>query len=543
MPPVTKPAPATTATKPAPAAKKKPTVATTPPAKPTTPAVTAPPTPPLESAEQPQQVKQERTVVYEKVTADEYSKDSDLGPITEDIAKAALEWEDEKAYKLRCVEENPGTKPDHWEYKEDFLLKDEDGVKVRCWNNLDNRWLDEKWTRSLAQTILNGHWAGPTTMPCETVNGSTAVISRTGKVESGQHSFIGLILACQMFRKNKEKYPFWSNLGIDPVIETILITGVSEHPSVTQSHDNIKQRSPADVFFTSPIFQAAPRTDRDRYSRMMAASADLMWKRTDAKGYATLPEIVSFVDRHKKLIKAVEHIFVENTDKPGIGGVSRKIEAKIISAGQASALCYLMGCSAEATDGDVYRNGFPPDEKGLDWSMWGKAKEFWAMVASHEDFALVRRAINRLKQTTLDGANGTIQGMGGTSVELLAILCKAWQVWSNHDASTGAPMFSEADLVEGGALWLNYNDLDSDGAKLPDGKLTFLDHADFQGIDVPEGLKNKNTRNDPPAPPPNDVEVAKVEAQKNRVGAPPSQRAIDTAAKLRALRDAKEKAK
>lgn len=533
------PTPTATVTKPAPAAKKKATPA--PAAKPAAPPAVTVPTPPptpLQSVAEP--VNKPRAVVYDKVTADEYSKDSDLGPITEEIAKAALEWEDEKAYKLRCVEENPGTKPDHWEYKEDFLLKDKDGNKVRCWNNLDNRWLDLKWSEGLAQTILNGDWAGPTTMPGETVNGSTIVISRTGKVESGQHSLIGLILACQMFRANKEQYPFWNNLGIDPVIETILITGISEHPKVTQSHDNIKQRSPADVFFTSPIFQAAPRNDRDRYSRMMAAGADLLWKRTNAQGYATLPEIVSFVDRHKKLIKAVEHIFTENTDKPGVGNVARKIEVKIMSAGQAAAVCYLMGCSAPATDGDVYRNGFPPTEKDLDWSLWGKAKEFWALVASHEDFQPVRRALNRLNQTTIDGANGTVQGMGGTSAEKLAILCKAWRVWVNHDASTGAPMFSEADLNEGGALWLAYNDLDADGKKLPDGKLTFLDHADFEGIDVPEDMKGKNTRSDPPVAP-SDVEAAKVEAMKNRIGAPPSQKAIDTAAKLKALRDAKEK--
>ena len=155
---------------------------------------------------------------------------------------------------------------------------------------------------------------------------------------------------------------------------------------------------------------------------------------------------------------------------------------------------------------------------------------------------MVRQALNRLDQSTIDGANGTVQGMGGTSAEKLAVLCKAWQVWTAYDPSTGTPPFSEADLAKGGALWLNYNDLDADGKKLPDGKLTFLDHADFNGIDVPEEMKNRGTRNDPPAPAAGDLEAQKEEVLKNRVvGAPPSQRAVDVAAKLRALRDEKEK--
>lgn len=276
--------------------------------------------------------------------------------------------------------------------------------------------------------------------------------------------------------------------------------------------DNCKQRTPTDVFYTSELFRHAPPAARKEYSRMMAVAVDMLWKRTDARGYKTLPEVLNFQERHKKLLKAVEHLFQQNSDKSG-----RKITNKIMSAGQAAAICYLMGCSGPETDGDIYRNMFPPTERDLDWSLWDKAKQFWSLVASHDSFAIVREAINRLTLTSVDGEDATL-GLGGTSQEKLAILSKAWDVYLAYDPASGAPMFTPADLAEGGALWLRYTNLDANGNKLADGQLTFLDTPDFRGIDVPADIKIRQASAAPDSETPIDIEKEK-EAVRRAVAA------------------------
>lgn len=479
-----------------------PTISTAPPpaAKPNKPAKQKKPKD-VKPKEEPQAA-QERPIVYPTVEAKVYAGED---AITADLAKQVLlNWETEKEFQLRSIAENPGTKPEQWAFA-DFLLVDEDGQKVNCWNNLDNRPFDLNWCRGLAQTILNGQWAGPTTVPGGTVNGSTVVISQTGKVESGQHSLVALVLAWQTWWKNKKAWPFWEDFANGPVIETIVVTGVSEDRRVMSSIDNCKPRSVSDVFYTSDLFRKLVSADRKHCSRMLAAAVDLLWKRTDTKGYKTNSEVVPFVDRHGKLIKAIDHLFVEDCAADG-----RKISNLKLSSGQCAALCYLMGCST--SDGDAYRNGFPPQEKGLDWSNWDKAKQFFALLGGSNEMEPVRKAL-----LSLQGSDPTDEqnlGMGGRLPEKLAILAKAAAVFFGDNPRP----ITDEDVK------LNYNTLDDKGAKLPDGQIKLLDAADFGGIDVPEKVKIP----DPPAPAPEQITADAAEQRKER--------AREVLAKINAMR-------
>lgn len=518
----------------------KPTTTTTPPkaTKKSPPKKPAPtPTPP--KAVEPEKVETNgeatREVVYDDVVMDRYDTKAPNGPITPQLAKDILYWETEKEYGARMVGHNPGTKVEHWVWKDEYLLQDASkytrkgdriilqGDKVKCQNNLDNRELDIEWSLGLAQTILTGKWAGPFTGR-KTVNGSTIVISETGKVESGQHQLIAVIIADQLFQANPEAYPFWkvkvdsgatytangeTHKVVGPFIETIVVTGISEDPDVTMTVDNCRQRTAADVFYTSPLYRNMPTGDRREYSRMTSAAIDLLWERTDAKGYKTLPEIVGFQERHKKMLKCVEHLFQENPKE------GRPINLKArLTGGQASALCYLMACSAPETDGDVYRNGLPPTEKDLDWSRYDKAREFWAMIGNHEKFKVVREALAKLIDSSTD--DPTNIGLGGRLAEKLAIIAKAWDVFVAYDSSTGADMFNPADLLEGGALHLAYSDLDAKGNKLPDGQLVFNDRADFHGIDCPVSSAKTLAAPEPPAPTPEQQEAIKAALRKEQ---------------------------
>ncbi len=474
--------------------------------------------------------------------------------INVDIAKQILGWQTEDEYALFMTAENPGIKDSDpyimpggsittfgkaKEFGDIFMLKDEEGNKIRCHNNLDNRPFDEGWSRGLAQSILNFQWAGPLTisepvkgtynpdpnaapvtidgieygpgdeitLPAGTVNGSTIVISRTAKVESGQHSLVGLVLAWQAWWKDRKKYPAWADSTGGPVLETIIITGISEDRRVLMTVDNCKPRSEADVFYTSPLFQSLTPGDRKECSRMLAAAVDLLWKRTKRQGYRTHAEVCGFVEGHMKLLKCIEHLFVENASKGG-----RKISSLRLSAGQCAALCYLMGCSGPKTDSDEYRNGTPPKEKGkhLDWSLFDRAKEFFGMLGAAPELQPVRVMLKSLVDSGVPDESGIeVQGLGGRANEKLAVLAKAWAV------------FKEGHEIEGADLKLEYHEDEETG------ELKLMTMADFGGIDVPD----KAPSIDPPAPSEDELEKRKEEECKKRVE--------EAAAKIAAIRAGK----
>lgn len=480
--------------------------------------------------------------------------------LTEANAKLILHWETQEQYTSRKLVESPGSDPKAYDWGEVYMLIDESGdkwgglevskrgsgSKVQCWNNLDNRDFDEAWCRHLCQSILKFQWAGPLTIKdfftatlspllgeveidgvmhrggdevqlrSGTINGSSVVVSWSGKVSSGQHSLIALILANQIYRKApKGTYPEWDALIASgmlmsdgnpisgPVIETLLVTGASESPRVLMTTDYCKQRSEMDMLYTSELFQKyrLEPGKRKELSKMTAACGDLFWTRTDVKGYRTHPELLALLERHPKLIKAVEVLFELNSaavrdplTQKIKGG--RRISNLRINPGQAACLLYEMGCSA--SDGDEYRNASPPREKGLDWSRWDDAKEFWKNLADPHctDFEPIRIALGNLVRTEGDLArrdDPDNPGLGGSFTEKLAIIAKAWKVYVGE-----RKVFTPLDLTEGGCLYLTYSKPEQKVQKLknPDGteyeKVTYVpamlleDAPDLGGIDVPD---------------------------------------------------------
>lgn len=440
-----------------------------------------------------------REIIYPDVEAQVCVLDN---AITVEKAKAYLGWETEKDFAKRCMEANPGSTLDAWKFDDTMTtLLDEDKQKVICWNNTENRPFDDAWCRSLAQDILNRNWAGPLTIPGETVNGETITISRTGQVKSGQHRLIALILAAQMWMKNRKRWDRWDT---EPALETIVIKGISDSKLVAMTVDNCKPRSEADVFYTSALFDTLIPQERKECSRMLANAADFLWARTDTKGYKTHTEIVAFVDRHKRIVECMEHLFKANSKAN-----NRAIASLGVSAGQCASVFYMMASSGEGTDGDVYRNGLPPSEKGLDWSMWDKAAEFWSLIGKDDQFTHVRYALNRLHESDAEGGdNGDNIGLGGRKDERWAIISKAWDVFK-----IGMPVMLED-------VKLNYTTLDEEGNQLPEGKEVLLDFADFGGIDVPQvkktTMKQIHQAPDPIAPTPEELEKLKEEAVKRR---------------------------
>lgn len=462
--------------------------------------------------------------VYDKLEIEERSINSAKGPITVAWMKKALKWETESEWQKRMVAEahaagNADAKPQHFLFGDGVPIKPEDGggiqpvhcvdmngEKVICWANQNNRPLDVEWAKAIASMVLYGQWAGPFTVPGGTVNGETIRISEYGRVLSAQHQGTGLIFAAQILAKaradgidhaDSPRYPTWVKHG-EPFIESVVIKGLSEDPRILMTVDYLRPRTAADVFYTSPVYGEANPGERRELCKMLASAVDTLWTRTKALGYRTHPEVIGFLERHKKLLKCVEYLFQVNSAKS-----NRRISRLHLQAGMCAAINYLMGSSATSgDDSDAYRNMEPaPSEKVLDWSLWDRAEEFWDMLAAHADFDPVRQALYALERSKPNSEDN--QGMGGNTPEKLALLAAAWGRWREHSGN-GKP-FDKDDLKDGGDLCLSYNDKDDKGNVLPDGKIKLLDIADFLGIDCPETTKTKRAAGttqvpDPPAP-------------------------------------------
>ncbi len=264
--------------------------------------------------------------------------------ITASRAKELLGWDEEtKDVKFGDV----------------YLIKNLTGSKVRCFHNTKNRPLSDPWYKALAQDILNRNWV---------VNGETIIFGKSGQVLSGQHRLFALIIAVEMWRRDKKHWiTKWKT---EPVLETILVFGIEEDDRHTRTLDNVKPRTLADVLFTSDLFSNYNSSVRSTLSRMTDYAIRLVWQRTGAanafNSYRTHSESIDFITRHPRLLECVKHIYEENK--------SKRI-SKYLSAGYATGLMYLMAVSE--TEGSTYWNGNPPSEELLSFDRWEQAVEFW----------------------------------------------------------------------------------------------------------------------------------------------------------------------
>lgn len=371
-----------------------------------------------------------------------------------------LGWETEDDYIARRIRADPKLKPE--ECKFDVLMPDGsflnslctdmNGKLVICHHNTHNRDITMSDVMKYCQDVLTGNYM---------LNLETIIISKFGSVNSGQHRGVGLIFACQKWHKAKakeekdrtpEEKKWLEQWTEEPTMETLIAYGGEEDPKTLRTIDNVKSRTLTDVLSTSPVFAGKDKLSKKEMSRMLDNAIDLLWNRTGKKthdSFQTHSASIEFFERHKRLADAVGILFDANVNRVISG---HPIE---MSAGQCSALLYLMGCCS--TDPAQYFDANPPQEKHLSFSDWNKADGFWKLVgAKSPSMAPIGEALKLLtNENTLGGLTQQIK---------LATFVKAWLEYrydgaiteenlklqlSDPDASTGRRKLQENPIVGG----------------------------------------------------------------------------------------------
>lgn len=342
------------------------------------------------SKKPPKSGKPGRDVIYDKISVQLATGNKAL---TADKAKELLGWHEEG---------------ENWKFNDDFLLKDNNGVKIRCSNNETNRPLVMSNIQSLKQDMLRGHWR---------FNGEPIIVSETGNVLNGQHTLAALILAHQEHAKSPGKWHCWRDKEI--VIEKLVVQGVKEDDDTVHTIDTPKPRTFADVMYLNDKLRDIDKRDRVRIARMIDYSVKMLWHRTGAANDAFAPkrthsEALDFIDRHPSVLNAVKHIYEED-------GTTKNI-ARYCSPGYASALLYLMAASSTSEDGDYgWKNDVMPGEQLVNFDRWTKACEFWVLLASSDkSLDAVRNVLILMDED---------EEYGHSLAERMAVVIKAWNRW------------------------------------------------------------------------------------------------------------------
>jgi hypothetical protein len=195
-----------------------------------------------------------------------------------------------------------------------------------------------------------------------------------------------------------------------------------------------KMRSLLDIIDHSEDFALLPIRDRKECSRMLNVATDLLWQRTGSGSSAfahrqSHRDPLGFLERHRRVLKCVRHLFQLNSSD------GRAISQFKLSAGDCSALMYLMACSK--SDGVEYRKMVSASENNLNWENWERASEFFTQLAAGNEM------MQALRDALADLTNQET-GIGGTTPEKLAILVKGWLAYraSHHIAPSGQPNWS-----------------------------------------------------------------------------------------------------
>lgn len=344
-----------------------------------------------------------------------------LPPLTAADARRLLGWKTEEVLRQEKLEEHP-------EYKDVTKVKLVDdktgkkliplltlpaglgGQKVFCLQNAINRPFKPGHAAKLAQDMLNREWR---------LNMENIVVADTGLIHSGQHRLVGLVLAALRWVSEAEKFAWAEKWPTEPALECTVAFGVEDTQAVRATYDNTMPRTLADTLFTSEVFQSKSGADRQLMCRMLDRAVDVLWRRTGAgeKGGGNRSPLQThaasqdFLERHRKLLKCVEHLFSENAE--------RAISNLDLSPGWAAAMMYLFGCCG--SEPNEYR-AKGRDEKALDWRHWKNAGDFWATLAGVSDKSPVRKALADLRS----------YGYAATSpltVCQSSLICRAWELY------------------------------------------------------------------------------------------------------------------
>ena len=340
----------------------------------------------------PTKKKDEREVLYPEISISICMGEE---AITDEMSKQLLGW--------RIVPT---------ESEDEYLLKDNEGNKIQCTNNLKNRQLYGATVATLAQEILRGRWK----MNCENL-----IISKYGTILNGQHSLVAIILAVQLYNEDQEAYPFWFSQKRVPVIDKLVAFGCDEDDETVNTMDTCKPRSLADVVYRSEYFADVIPAVRKNLARMLDYSVKLLWFRTGAgiDAYApkrTHSESLAFINNHPTMLKCVKLIAEEDLE--------HKI-SKVISPGTAAGLMYLMATSS--SPGDEYHASENPREDLLKTEQFTTAEEFWVAISG------VARVMEPLRKAL---GNMVEESGGGSQAEKMAIIVKAWNAFATSGTIT-----------------------------------------------------------------------------------------------------------
>lgn len=400
-----------------------------------------------------------REVIYPNLTAVVFAPGHERGPITAEMAQKWLGWETEQQFEVRVLKEYPNASEEKRRYGENFLLKDMNGVKIRCNQNSGNRPFTESWARQLCQDILRRQYV---------LNGEAIIIGKTGRILSGQHRLCALVMAKQMWESDSEGAHWKVVWETEPVLESFVSFGVDESARTVRTLDNVRARTLTDTLFTDEqLSNITNPADRKVIARMMEWAVRFLWERTGAKKDPFAPlishgEAHDFMTNHPHLLRACKEIyrlFGNMSTADGKLDLKKKLDktwwsfcTQQIGAGYAAALLFLMGCSN--SDGDSYRDSGPDGtkplmegsgKKGLNWDCWDKAVEFWTAFCSSEAFGAKVREARRPVEGDEDEYSGYIFGTGngsGKLAERIAVLVQAWNAYKE-----GATVDESIELI------------------------------------------------------------------------------------------------
>ena len=344
-------------------------------------------------------------IVYPEFAVALYSDDPALkeistGPLTVPVAKEYLGWTEEK---------------DGEDFGDVFLLKDIEGKKIRCLNNLCNRPFRIGQAKDLALEILRKK---------HVLTNESIGIDRLGMVKDGQHTMIGLVLAEMMRNKQRDKWKsFWNT---PCYINRIVVTGMSESKEVANVLGTGMRRTAPDSLFCmyedlpfgndAEFYQKLSYKNRTKITKVLGFATRLCWLRAGGKTVSFAPkfphtELFEFIEAHPRLLECCRVIWELECLR------DRKLSS-FISLGYAAALLYLMASSG--TDVDKNPDGDPysetRDEADLNWDMWDKACDFWHDLAEQEKAVMpIRRLVLKI-----DASGGLARD------EICGIVVKGW---------------------------------------------------------------------------------------------------------------------
>lgn len=305
-----------------------------------------------------------REIIYPKPRVSLHVGDKAL---TGDQAKKLLGWEEEEEQSFQA----------------DYLLKDRNGKKIRCTNNIGNRPFSSGNVNTFLQEILRGKWR---------FNMENRIVGESGLVLNGQHTLAALVLANQAWEKDPDRYECWETA---PTIETTIAFGAPEDPHTVNTLDTCKPRSLSDVLFRSPFFADFHiAKERKTVTRIADYAIRFCWSRLGSKSAQSAYEIrrthsesIDFLERHPRLVEAVQFIHEENGDDHKL--------SRFISPGTSAGLLYLMGSAK--TEPRKYHQADNPTEDLLDWELWDKACNFWVLFAGqNSEFEPLAKSLGRL---------------------------------------------------------------------------------------------------------------------------------------------------